>query len=59
VLRALPTCVATSGVTDANPETSFRRWKNTGATLTALARQGKIDPVIGRDEEIRRVMQWC
>ena len=44
-------------VTDPNPEDKFQALEKYGRDLTALARQGKIDPVIGRDEEIRRVMQ--
>ncbi|HVV02193.1 MAG TPA: ATP-dependent chaperone ClpB, partial [Verrucomicrobiae bacterium] len=44
-------------VTDQNPEDKFQALQKYGRDLTALARQGKIDPVIGRDEEIRRVMQ--
>jgi ATP-dependent Clp protease ATP-binding subunit ClpB len=44
-------------VTDQNPEDKFQALEKYGKDLTALARQGKIDPVIGRDEEIRRVMQ--
>src|SRR5215472_15447324 len=44
-------------VTDQTPEGKFQALEKYGRDLTALARQGKIDPVIGRDEEIRRVMQ--
>ncbi len=44
-------------VTDQKPEGKFQALEKYGRDLTALARQGKIDPVIGRDEEIRRVMQ--
>ena len=44
-------------VTDANPEDKYQALEKYGRDLTALARQGKIDPIIGRDEEIRRVMQ--
>ena len=44
-------------MTDQNPEAKFQALDKYGRDLTALARQGKIDPVIGRDEEIRRVMQ--
>jgi ATP-dependent Clp protease ATP-binding subunit ClpB len=44
-------------VTDANPEDKFKALEKYGRDLTELARAGKIDPVIGRDEEIRRVMQ--
>ena len=44
-------------VTDPNPEDKFQALEKYGRDLTAAARQGKIDPVIGRDNEIRRVMQ--
>jgi ATP-dependent Clp protease ATP-binding subunit ClpB len=44
-------------VTDANPEDKYQALEKYGRDLTELARQGKLDPVIGRDEEIRRVMQ--
>lgn len=44
-------------VTDANSEDSFQALEKYGVDLTARARQGKLDPVIGRDEEIRRVVQ--
>jgi ATP-dependent Clp protease ATP-binding subunit ClpB len=44
-------------VTDQNPEGKFQALDKYTRDLTALARRGKIDPVIGRDEEIRRVMQ--
>ena len=44
-------------VTDANPESKYQALERYGRDLTDLAREGKIDPVIGRDDEIRRVMQ--
>ena len=44
-------------VTDQNPEGKFQALEKYGRDLTELARHGKIDPVIGRDDEIRRVMQ--
>jgi len=44
-------------VTDVNPEDKFEALEKYGKDLTALAREGKIDPVIGRNDEIRRVMQ--
>ncbi|HEX2192321.1 MAG TPA: ATP-dependent chaperone ClpB [Acidimicrobiales bacterium] len=44
-------------VTSQNPEETYRALERYGRDLTALARQGKLDPVIGRDEEIRRVIQ--
>ena len=57
VLKALAELRGNQRVTDANPEGKFQALEKYGRDLTALARQGKIDPVIGRDEEIRRVMQ--
>ena len=44
-------------VTDENPEGKYQTLEKYGTDLTALARAGKIDPVIGRDQEIRRVLQ--
>ena len=44
-------------VTDQNPEAKFQSLEKYGKDLTDLARKGKLDPVIGRDEEIRRVVQ--
>src|ERR1051326_5584410 len=44
-------------VTDQNPEGKYQTLEKYGRDLTALARRGKIDPVIGRDNEIRRIMQ--
>ena len=57
VLKALAELRGNQRVTDANPEDKFQALEKYGKDLTALARQGKIDPVIGRDDEIRRVMQ--
>src|SRR3989475_189434 len=57
VLRALADLRGNQRVTDPNPEAKFQALEKYGRELTALARAGKIDPVIGRDEEIRRVMQ--
>ncbi len=57
VLRALAELRGNQRVTDPAPEGKFQALEKYGRDLTALARQGKIDPVIGRDEEIRRVMQ--
>src|SRR5579859_2066812 len=57
VLKALAELRGNQRVTDENPEAKFQALDKYGRDLTALARQGKIDPVIGRDEEIRRVMQ--
>ncbi len=44
-------------VTDANPEAKYQALEKYGRDLTEAARSGKLDPVIGRDEEIRRVIQ--
>ncbi|MGD0950186.1 MAG: ATP-dependent chaperone ClpB [Candidatus Binatia bacterium] len=44
-------------VTSANPETTYQALERYGRDLTKLASQGKLDPVIGRDDEIRRVIQ--
>jgi ATP-dependent Clp protease ATP-binding subunit ClpB len=57
VLRALADLRGNQRVTDPNPEDKFQALEKYGRDLTALARAGKIDPVIGRDDEIRRVMQ--
>ena len=57
VLKALVELRGNQRVTDQNPEDKFQALEKYGRDLTAAARQGKIDPVIGRDEEIRRVMQ--
>jgi len=57
VLKALAELRGNQRVTDQNPEDKFQALEKYGRDLTTLARQGKIDPVIGRDEEIRRVMQ--
>ena len=57
VLQALADLRGNQRVTDPNPEDKFQALEKYGRDLTALARAGKIDPVIGRNEEIRRVMQ--
>jgi len=57
VLKALMDLRGNQRVTDQNPEDKYKALEKYGKDLTALARAGKIDPVIGRDEEIRRVMQ--
>ena len=44
-------------VTDQDPEGKYQSLEKYGTDLTAIAHEGKIDPIIGRDEEIRRVMQ--
>ncbi len=57
VLKAMSELRGNQRVTDPNPEDKFQALEKYGRDLTAAARQGKIDPVIGRDNEIRRVMQ--
>ncbi len=57
LIRALAEIRGSQRVTDQNPEGKFQALEKYTRDLTALARRGKIDPVIGRDEEIRRVMQ--
>ncbi len=57
VLKALAELRGNQRVTDQNPEDKFQALEKYGRDLTAAARSGKIDPVIGRDDEIRRVMQ--
>ncbi|MGE5234779.1 MAG: ATP-dependent chaperone ClpB [Acidobacteriota bacterium] len=57
LLRAIQEVRGSHRVTDQNPEEKFEALKRYGRDLTELARSGKLDPVIGRDEEIRRVMQ--
>ena len=57
VLKALAGVRGTQRVTSQNPESTYQSLEKYGRDLTAMARQGKLDPVIGRDEEIRRVVQ--
>ncbi len=57
VLAALKGVRGSHRVTDRDPETRYRALEKYSRDLTDLARRGKLDPVIGRDEEIRRVMQ--
>ncbi len=57
LLRAIQEVRGSHRVTDANPEDKLEALKKYGRDLTELARAGKLDPVIGRDDEIRRVMQ--
>ena len=54
---AIQTVRGAQRVTDQDPEGKYQALEKYGTDLTARARKGKIDPVIGRDEEIRRVMQ--
>jgi ATP-dependent Clp protease ATP-binding subunit ClpB len=57
ILTALKTIRGSQRVTSQNPESTYQSLEKYGRDLTAYARQGKLDPVIGRDEEIRRVIQ--
>ncbi len=57
ILKAMSNLRGNQRVVDENPEGKFQALEKYGRDLTEAARAGKIDPVIGRDEEIRRVMQ--
>ena len=57
VLKALTSIRGAQRVTDQNPEVKYQALEKYGRNLTQLAEQGKLDPVIGRDDEIRRVIQ--
>ncbi len=57
ILKALTAVRGSQRVTDQNPEGKFQALEKYAKDLTELARSGKLDPVIGRDEEIRRVIQ--
>jgi ATP-dependent Clp protease ATP-binding subunit ClpB len=57
ILKALTAVRGAQRVTDQNPEAKFQALEKYAKDLTELARRGKLDPVIGRDEEIRRVIQ--
>jgi ATP-dependent Clp protease ATP-binding subunit ClpB len=57
ILKALASVRGTQRVSSQNPEETYQALEKYGRDLTAQARQGKVDPVIGRDEEIRRVVQ--
>jgi ATP-dependent Clp protease ATP-binding subunit ClpB len=57
ILQALTAVRGSQRVTDQNPEGKFQALEKYSQDLTELARRGKLDPVIGRDEEIRRVIQ--
>jgi len=57
LLRALRPLRGTQRVTDQNPESKYQALEKYGRDMTKLAKYGKLDPVIGRDEEIRRVIQ--
>ncbi len=57
LLAALPTVRGSARVTSPNPEGTYKALEQYGMDLTQRARDGKLDPVIGRDAEIRRVIQ--
>ncbi|MEK0449983.1 MAG: ATP-dependent chaperone ClpB, partial [Verrucomicrobiota bacterium] len=57
LMQALQQVRGSQRVTDQNPEGKYQTLEKCGRDLTELARKGKIDPVIGRDDEIRRTMQ--
>jgi ATP-dependent Clp protease ATP-binding subunit ClpB len=57
LLSALQSVRGSARVTDPNPEDKYQALEQYGRDLTELAEEGKLDPVIGRDEEIRRVIQ--
>ena len=57
ILKALVAIRGTQRVTDQNPEAKYQALERYARDLTELARRGKLDPVIGRDDEIRRVIQ--
>jgi len=57
ILQAMTSIRGSHRITSQNPESTYRAIEQYGRDLTELARRGKLDPVIGRDEEIRRVMQ--
>jgi len=57
VLKVLKDIRGGQRVTDQNPEEKYEALKRFGRDLTEMARRGKLDPIIGRDEEIRRVLQ--
>ncbi len=57
ILQALVAVRGTQRVTDQNPESKYQALERYAVDLTEQARRGKLDPVIGRDDEIRRVMQ--
>ncbi len=57
ILKALVSVRGSQRVSSQNPEGTYQSLEKYGRDLTAIARQGKLDPVIGRDEEIRRLVQ--
>jgi ATP-dependent Clp protease ATP-binding subunit ClpB len=57
IMNAMKEIRGAQRVTDPNPEDKYQALKKYGKDLTELAKKGKLDPIIGRDEEIRRVIQ--
>jgi len=57
ILKALVAVRGTQRVTDQNPEAKYQALERYARDLTELARRGKLDPVIGRDDEVRRIIQ--
>ena len=57
ILKALTSVRGSQRITDQNPEAKYQALERYARDLTEQARRGKLDPVIGRDEEIRRVVQ--
>jgi ATP-dependent Clp protease ATP-binding subunit ClpB len=57
ILRALASVRGGARITDPDPESKYQALEKFGRDLTDVARKGKLDPVVGRDEEIRRVVQ--
>ena len=57
ILQAMTSVRGSQRVTSQNPESTYQSLERYGRDLTELARKGKLDPVIGRDDEIRRVIQ--
>lgn len=57
ILKSLRSIRGTQSISSQNPESTFQALEKYGRDLTAQARQGKLDPVIGRDEEIRRTIE--
>ena len=57
ILKVLVSIRGSQKITDPNPEEKYQALQRYSRDLTELARKGKLDPVIGRDEEVRRVIQ--
>ena len=59
ILAALAEVRGGRKVTDQDPEAKYQALERFGRDLTEMARQGKLDPVIGRDDEVRRSSRCC